>query len=52
MDQSSKRWIEVTPSDFDHERAGLALLATSVPDKAPFYVFSNCPFQGDNGRRF
>lgn len=51
MDQSSKRWIEVTPSEFDHERAGLALLAKSVPDQAPYYVFSNFTFQGDNGRR-
>lgn len=51
MDQSSKRWIEVTPSEFDHERDGLAHLARSVPDQAPFYVFSNFTFQGDNGRR-
>lgn len=52
MDQSSERWIEVSPSDFDHERAGLTLLAASVPDKTPYYVFSNFTFQGDNGRRF
>lgn len=51
MDQSSKRWIEVTPSEFVHEREGLAHLARSVPDQAPYYVFSNFTFQGDNGRR-
>ncbi|MDN6706340.1 NERD domain-containing protein [Corynebacterium glyciniphilum] len=51
MDQSSKRWIEVTPSEFVHERDGLEHLARAVPDRAPYYVFSNFTFQGDNGRR-
>jgi len=52
MDQSSKRWHEVTPSEFPHEREGLAYLAESVPDQAPYQVFTNFTFQGDNGRRF
>ncbi|MCJ7859482.1 NERD domain-containing protein [Corynebacterium kalidii] len=52
MEQSSKRWIEVTPSEFVHERDGLEHLARAVPDQAPYYVFSNFTFQGDNGRRF
>lgn len=51
MDQSSKRWHEVTRSEFTHEREGLAHLATSVPDKSPYHVFTNFTFQGDNGRR-
>ncbi|WP_312777481.1 protein kinase domain-containing protein [Corynebacterium variabile] len=52
MDQNSPRWHEVTPSEFPHEREGLAYLAKSVPDQAPYQVFTNFTFQGDNGRRF
>ena len=52
MDQNSPRWHEVTPSEFPHEREGLAYLARSVPDQAPYQVFTNFTFQGDNGRRF
>ncbi|WP_312898990.1 NERD domain-containing protein [Corynebacterium variabile] len=52
MDQNSPRWHEVTPSEFPHEREGLAYLAKAVPDRAPYQVFTNFTFQGDNGRRF
>lgn len=51
MDQNSPRWHEVTPSEFPHEREGLAYLARSVPDQPPYQVFTNFTFQGDNGRR-
>lgn len=51
MDQKPPRWHEVTPSEFPHEREGLAYLAKAVPDQAPYQVFTNFTFQGDNGRR-
>lgn len=51
MDQNSSRWHQVTPSEFTHEREGLAFLAKAVPDQAPYHVFTNFTFQGDNGRR-
>lgn len=44
------RWIEVTPSQFDHERAGLEYLHERVPNQAPYRVWTNFEFRDGHGR--
>lgn len=45
-----QRWVEVTPSQFPHERAGLDYLRERVPDIAPYRVWTNFEFRDSNGR--
>ena len=32
MDAGSRRWVEVTPSEYAHERAGLAAIRATLDD--------------------
>jgi hypothetical protein len=40
MRPDSDRWIEVTPSEFVHEREGLAIIRQLMPERAPFRAWS------------
>jgi len=44
------RWIEVSPSQFDHEKQGLAMVKALLPDAAPFRAWSNFEFRDSRGR--
>lgn len=50
MDQGSRRWIEVTPSQFPHEAEGLRIVRALLPDVAPFRAWSNFEFRDGQGR--
>jgi hypothetical protein len=45
----SKRWVEVTPSQFAHERAGLMTIRDLLPDGDPFRAWANLECLGDDG---
>lgn len=47
---ADKRWIEVTPSQFDHEQKGLEYLKEKVPDHSPYRVWTNFEFRDGQGR--
>ncbi len=47
---ADKRWIEVTPSQFDHEREGLDYLKEKVPTRSPYRVWTNFEFRDGQGR--
>ncbi|MCI2423455.1 BREX system serine/threonine kinase PglW [Saccharopolyspora sp. K220] len=49
MDADSPRWHEMTPSKFDHERAGLAHVRSLLPDHYPFEAWSNFTFVSKHG---
>ncbi|QSB17235.1 BREX system serine/threonine kinase PglW [Natronosporangium hydrolyticum] len=49
MDESSPRWEQINPSDFEHERQGLRELASYLPDTDPFHVWANVEFVGTDG---
>lgn len=46
---SDERWVEVTPSNHEHEREGLELLRQVLPDEAPFRVWTNFEFKDGHG---
>ena len=43
------RWVEVSPSEFDHERAGLAYLKQILPDASPYRAWTNFEFMDEQG---
>lgn len=43
------RWVEVSPSEFDHERAGLAYLKQVLPDASPYRAWTNFEFMDEQG---
>lgn len=43
------RWVEVTPSQFPHEAAGLKIIRDLLPDRGPFRAWSNFEFRDDRG---
>lgn len=45
-----QRWVEVTPSEFPHERAGLEIVRALLPDRTPFHAWSNFEFQDSQGK--
>ena len=47
---SHDRWVEVTPSPFAHEAAGLELVRKVLPDETPFRAWSNLTFMDLKGR--
>ena len=49
MDDDSKRWHEITPSSFDHERAALRYVRDLLPDRVPYEAWSNFTFVSDQG---
>jgi serine/threonine protein kinase len=50
MRADSPRWHEVSPSEFDHEREGLAHLRELLPDRAPFQAWTNFEFRDRDGK--
>ncbi len=50
MRADSSRWHEVSPSEFDHERVGLAHLRELLPDRAPFHAWTNFEFRDRAGK--
>ncbi len=44
------RWVEVSPSQFAHERDGLELVKALLPDAAPYRAWSNFEFRDNRGR--
>ena len=50
MRADSGRWIEVTPSEFAHERAGLAMVRELLPDRPPYRAWSNFEFRDTHGK--
>ncbi|MGP5714505.1 BREX system serine/threonine kinase PglW [Brachybacterium tyrofermentans] len=43
------RWVEVTASQFDHEREGLEYLRSKVPVRSPYRVWTNFEFRDTHG---
>ncbi len=43
------RWVEVSKSEYDHERAGLAYLNQVVPNASPYRVWTNFEFMDEQG---
>ncbi|MGO1567904.1 MAG: protein kinase domain-containing protein, partial [Brachybacterium sp.] len=43
------RWVEVTASQFDHEREGLEYLRERVPAHSPYRVWTNFEFRDTHG---
>jgi len=46
----TSRWFEVTPSQFPHEREGLAIVRALLPDAEPFRAWSNFEFRDNQGK--
>jgi hypothetical protein len=46
----SGRWVEVTPSRFPHERAGLEHVRALFPDHEPYRAWTNLEIITDRGR--
>lgn len=49
MRPDSPRWVEVTPSQFAHERAGLLAVRNLLPDADPYRAWANLEFVADDG---
>jgi serine/threonine protein kinase len=49
VDEQSKRWHEITLSDYPHERAGLTHVRTLLPDRHPYQAWSNFTFISPSG---
>jgi len=43
------RWVEVTPSPFPHEAAGLKIVRELLPTRAPYRAWTNFEFRDDRG---
>lgn len=52
MEPGSKRWVEVTPSEFAHERSGLAAIRDLLPEAEPYRAWSNFMFSTRTGRQY
>lgn len=50
MTLGDERWIEVTPSQFEHETEGLELVRKLLPDTSPYRAWSNFEFRDSHGR--
>lgn len=46
---ANDRWIEVSDSQFDHEREGLEHLHAAMPDEPPLRVWTNFEFRDEQG---
>ena len=49
MRADSPRWVNVTPSQFAHERAGLLAVRELLPEAEPYRAWANLEFIGDDG---
>lgn len=47
--KDSPVWVEISPSEYDHERAGLDALGELIPDAAPYRLWTNFEFQDAQG---
>ncbi|MGC5248847.1 BREX system serine/threonine kinase PglW [Gordonia sp. DT219] len=45
-----ERWVEISPSQFDHEAKGLEYVKQLLPDGPPFRAWSNFEFRDNRGR--
>ncbi len=52
MRPDSPRWVEVTPSEHSHERAGLTTVRDLLPDAEPYRAWSNFTFTTADGRLY
>jgi Nuclease-related domain len=50
MRPDNDRWVEVTPTRFAHERAGLEYVRAALPDAEPYRAWSNLEIITDRGR--
>src|SRR2546430_8445022 len=50
MRADGERWVEVTPSSYTPERAGLAYVRDHLPDTDPYRAWSNLELVTDQGR--
>lgn len=50
MPLGNDRWSELTPSQFEHEAEGLAIVRKLLPDIAPYRAWSNFEFRDNHGR--
>ncbi|MFC5260925.1 BREX system serine/threonine kinase PglW [Kribbella qitaiheensis] len=50
MRVDSPRWVEVSQSEFAHEREGLAQIRDLLPDRGPFRAWTNFEFRDGQGR--
>ena len=50
VEPARDRWVEVSPSQFAHEAAGLELVRAIMPDETPFRAWSNFEFRDSQGR--
>lgn len=50
MALSDQRWVEVTPSQFEHETEGLEVVRELLPDVSPYRAWSNFEFRDNHGR--
>ncbi|WP_258008524.1 BREX system serine/threonine kinase PglW, partial [Rhodococcus sp. ENV425] len=46
----SDRWVEISPSQFEHEKLGLDFVKSLLPDAPPFRAWSNFEFRDNRGR--
>lgn len=46
---SDARWVAVSPSAFEHEEQGLALIRAVTPDESPYRAWANCEFRDARG---
>lgn len=49
MASGNPRWVEVSPSAFDHEREGLEIVKGLLPNETPFRAWSNFEFRDSRG---
>ncbi|MGC5626971.1 BREX system serine/threonine kinase PglW [Georgenia sp. Z1344] len=49
MTMGDDRWVEVSPSPFDHERKGLEYIRDLLPDVSPYRAWSNFEFRDSRG---
>jgi serine/threonine protein kinase len=49
MPMSEARWKTITPSQFSWEREALEFIRERLPDRDPYYAWSNFEFLSDNG---
>ncbi|WP_312722493.1 BREX system serine/threonine kinase PglW [Mobilicoccus sp.] len=49
MPRSDARWVEVSPSQFAHEQAGLATVQRWLPNESPYRAWTNFEFRDGHG---
>lgn len=47
---ADERWVEVSPSEFEHETQGLAYLRDRLPGETPYRAWTNFEFRDSQGR--